>query len=38
MDQGAYRGVWLALVLLQGTLILTAFNVRRARRTALQPA
>ena len=38
MDHGAYRGVWLALVLLQGVLILTAFNVRRARRTALQPA
>jgi MFS family permease len=30
MDLGAYRGVWLALALLQAVLILTAFNVRRA--------
>ncbi|HMO47480.1 MAG TPA: MFS transporter [Rubrivivax sp.] len=38
MDRGAYRGVWLALALLQGALIITAFNVRRSRRTVLQPA
>jgi FSR family fosmidomycin resistance protein-like MFS transporter len=38
MDHGAFRGVWIALALLQGVLILTAFNVRRARRTVLQPA
>ena len=31
MDQGAYRGVWLALVLLQGVLILSAFGVGRVR-------
>jgi MFS family permease len=33
MDQGAFRSVWLALALLQGVLILSAFNVRRVRRT-----
>jgi MFS family permease len=33
MDQGAFSSVWLALALLQGVLILSAFNVRRARRT-----
>jgi MFS transporter, FSR family, fosmidomycin resistance protein len=38
MDQGAYRSVWLALALLQGVLIVSAFNVRRVRRTGLQPA
>jgi len=38
MDHAAYRGVWLALALLQGVLIVSAFNVRRARRTRLQPA
>jgi MFS family permease len=38
MDHGAYRSVWLALALLQGVLIVSAFNVRRARRTSLQPA
>lgn len=38
MDRGAYRSVWLALALLQGLLILTAFNVRRVRRTRLAPA
>ena len=38
MDQGAYRSVWLALALLQGVLIVNAFNVRKARRTALAPA
>jgi len=38
MDRGAYRSVWLALALLQGVLIVNAFNVRKARRTALSPA
>ncbi len=35
MDQGAFGGVWLALALLQGLLIVSAFNVRRVRRTAV---
>ncbi len=38
MDQGAYRSVWLALALFQGVLIVSAFNVRRVRRTVLAPA
>ena len=38
MDHGAFSSVWLALALLQGVLIVSAFNVRRVRRTALQPA
>jgi MFS transporter, FSR family, fosmidomycin resistance protein len=39
MDQARYSSVWLALAVLQGVLILTAFNVRRVRRTAvLRPA
>ena len=38
MDQGAYRSVWLALALVQGVLIVSAFNVRRVRRTVLVPA
>jgi len=38
MDHGAFRSVWLALALLQGVLIVSAFNVRRVRRTVLQPA
>jgi FSR family fosmidomycin resistance protein-like MFS transporter len=38
MDHGAFRGVWLVLALLQSVLILTALNVRRVRRTRLQPA
>jgi len=37
MDHHQYRGVWLALALLQGVLIVSAFNVRRVRRTALVP-
>lgn len=37
MDHGQYRGVWLGLVAAQGLLVLSAFNVRRVRRTA-QPA
>ena len=35
MDHGAFSSVWLALALLQGTLIVSAFNVRRVRRTVL---
>lgn len=38
MDHGSYRGVWLALALLQGVLVVSAFNVRRARREVLSPA
>lgn len=38
MDQGRFRGVWLVLVTLQLLLVASAFNVRRARRTALAPA
>ncbi|WP_341903372.1 MFS transporter [Polaromonas sp. YR568] len=38
MDHGQYQAVWLGLVLLQGVLIVSAFNVRRVRRTALVPA
>jgi len=33
MDHGAFRGVWLALALLQAVLIVSAFNVRKVRRT-----
>ena len=38
MDRGAFSSVWLALALLQGVLIVSAFNVRRVRRTVLAPA
>jgi len=38
MDHQQYQGVWLALALVQGTVVASAFNVRRARRTALAPA
>ncbi|RYY97543.1 MAG: MFS transporter [Comamonadaceae bacterium] len=38
MDQGNYKGVWLGLVIMQGVLITSAFNVRRVRRSALAPA
>ena len=38
MDHGQYRGVLLGLALVQGVLIVSAFNVRRVRRTALAPA
>ncbi|ODU99835.1 MAG: MFS transporter [Rubrivivax sp. SCN 70-15] len=38
MDHHQYRGVWLALARLQGVLIVSAFNVRRVRRTVLAPA
>ncbi len=35
MDHGQYRGVLLGLALIQGVLIVSAFSVRRVRRTAL---
>jgi MFS family permease len=38
MDQRSYQGVWLGLVIMQGVLITSAFNVRRVRRTALAAA
>lgn len=38
MDQRSYQGVWLGLVIMQGVLITSAFNVRRVRRTAPAPA
>ncbi len=38
MDQRNYQGVWLGLVVFQGLLIASAFNVRKARRTALAAA
>jgi FSR family fosmidomycin resistance protein-like MFS transporter len=38
MDLHQYRGVWLALALLQAVLIASAFGVRRARRTVHAPA
>ena len=38
MDRQAWTGVWLALAALQGVLIVSAFRVRKARRTALAPA
>ena len=38
MDQQQYRGVFLGLALVQGVLILTAFRVRRVRRSTLAVA
>jgi len=38
MDHGAWREVWLSLALLQGVLIVSAFRVRKVRRTAIAPA
>ncbi|RYZ07330.1 MAG: MFS transporter [Comamonadaceae bacterium] len=38
MDHGQYRGVWIGLVVVQGLLITSALNLRRARRTSLVPA
>jgi MFS family permease len=38
MDHGAFGNVWLTLALLQAVLIVSAFNVRRVRRTVLQVA
>ena len=37
MDNHQYSGVFLALAMVQGVLIASAFNVRRARRTSLAP-
>ncbi len=34
MDRQNYRGVWIGLVVMQGVLIASAFNVRRVRRGA----
>jgi MFS family permease len=38
MDRQQYAGVWIGLVIAQGVLITSAFNVRRVRRTALVAA
>lgn len=38
MDHGAWRSVWISLAALQAVLIVSAFNVRRVRRTTLAPA
>jgi MFS family permease len=38
MDHHQYQGVWIGLVVMQGVLIGSAFNVRRARRTVLAAA
>jgi MFS transporter, FSR family, fosmidomycin resistance protein len=38
MDRQAHTAVWLALAALQAVLIVSAFNVRRVRRTVLAPA
>ncbi|NML84247.1 MFS transporter [Polaromonas sp.] len=38
MDHKQYAGVWLGLVIVQGVLIASAFNVRRVRRVALVQA
>lgn len=38
MDQGQFRGVLIGLAVVQGVLIVSAFNVRRVRRTALVAA
>jgi len=38
MDRGAHASVWVALALLQSVLIVSAFGVRKVRRTALAPA
>ena len=38
MDRGAYSAVWLALALLQAVLIVSAFKVRKVRRTAMAAA
>jgi MFS family permease len=38
MDRQRPADVWVAIAIVQGLLVFTAFNVRRARRTALQAA
>ena len=37
MDLHQFRSVWLVLALLQGVLIVSAFSVRRVRRTLAAP-
>lgn len=37
MDMHRPADIWLGIAIVQGLLILSAFNVRRVRRTALQP-
>jgi hypothetical protein len=38
MDHGQYTSVIVGLAVVQGVLIVSAFNVRRVRREALTPA
>ena len=38
MDLHRYSSVWLGLAVVQGVLIVSAFNVGRVRRTVLAPA
>ncbi|HET9646319.1 MAG TPA: MFS transporter, partial [Burkholderiaceae bacterium] len=38
MDMHMPAAVWLSIAVVQGVLVVSAFNVRRARRTRLQPA
>ncbi|MDB5731333.1 MAG: transporter, partial [Variovorax sp.] len=38
MDRSQYTSVIVGLAVVQGVLIVSAFNVRRARREALVPA
>ena len=38
MDHGQFQSVWIGLAVVQGVLIVSAFNVRRVRRTTLVPA
>jgi MFS family permease len=38
MDNGRFSAVWVGLAVVQGVLIVSAFNVRRVRRTALATA
>ena len=38
MDHRQYAGVWIGLVVMQGVLITSAFNLRRVRRTAMAAA
>jgi hypothetical protein len=37
MDMHRPADIWLGIAIVQGLLILSAFNVRRVRRTALHP-
>ena len=38
MDHQQFVGVWVSLAAVQAVLIVSAFNVRRVRRTSLAPA